>query len=1079
MRIEREQIPEFLIQALANRDAALWVGSNVDDSEKLTPELAALMGLPWKLVLSESSSASLCDMLDKHGTEQKLNRKRGFIHLVSSDPEGTELPPRALPIFLLNGRQNPHQPSDSRNLGSFSELRRRLNMLNELVAARPRVVVLVSNGSLQPINDFFTLWKENFRTLVVLLSDHEADISRIDNWLREPHSAAAVDHIRTPLVQFIPALVRQISEELPETRLLVRIRDEVGRHRDLDITECDLIERPLLQNYELIQSRDLHLMQPNEIAADDFASFFDRSSNNWKPYAAGLPWRRNDEARKKVLAALGRVATSGSAENCILSIISESGAGGTVFAKMLAFEASTEGYPTLIARPELHQPEALELSRFLHRAYVKSTDTPANEQSSQGEGFEVPWLIVFDVTHWEGRHTELRTFLKDLTNDGRPAVLLVVNSPFVPAELGRDSRIQQIAWLTHELSLPEAIRLGRHLNRFLEPLGKQKSESDWRRFWEVHRPDHITSSIAHFWIALEFWLKGQLDLGESIQGWLYNSFREAKIDDDVRVLLLEIAALSIERQPMPEGVMPLSPKHRRPYSWLLEDVRSTVPALALLREGTGTEKVWAMAHDLLGRYLITSTFFDHAMLEKLALVTATDPVQLRLLLLRRIACRPALGLKAFRALALDFATKILKLDVGGNEEFVSYWREVLSILSDMPSGVRETSRTFNHHVAISLRRVVKQREFGATLDERKDLLNRAIKHLEYAISELEKGVEGETDLNLYNSLALAYQDLADVEREGGASAERFAELRAKATEATRSALLEDPSNSYVLETTAKNLIQNGEHNPQEAAASAAEALSYVYQSVCLERSDLRQSELTRLANRALNLLRLPGGDQQVQRLVEQHNPLGTLAEAWLMLTEGIVDLSEYDLAAMPPRNISNALAVLDYSPEKSNWMLLRFRYDLVATSRPEDFETQLGILDELEGTRYRMPLQLQLEHAILLHQQGRHTEANRKFRNIRQDLKQFDAIVEVPERLFWLRSGGNGTRRICEAQVVETRSHKAMAKVRELKDEIVPFVPQEFAVQTMRPGAVFKCSINFGRMGPFLKPPQLSPARSE
>ena len=84
-----------------------------------------------------------------------------------------------------------------------------------------------------------------------------------------------------------------------------------------------------------------------------------------------------------------------------------------------------------------------------------------------------------------------------------------------------------------------------------------------------------------------------------------------------------------------------------------------------------------MAHDLLGRYLINSTFFDRSMLERLGLTAASDPVHLRLLLLRRIACRTAMSLKPFRKLATDFAVKLLKLDAEGNPEFIPYWNEVL------------------------------------------------------------------------------------------------------------------------------------------------------------------------------------------------------------------------------------------------------------------------------------------------------------------------------------------------------------------------------------------------------------------
>ena len=62
---------------------------------------------------------------------------------------------------------------------------------------------------------------------------------------------------------------------------------------------------------------------------------------------------------------------------------------------------------------------------------------------------------------------------------------------------------------------------------------------------------------------------------------------------------------------------------------------------------------------------------------------------------------------------------------------------------------------------------------------------------------------------------------------------------------------------------------------------------------------------------------------------------------------------------------------------------------------------------------------------------------------------------------------------ICEARVLEARSgQRSVAKVRELKDAIVPFIPQEFGAEKMRAGAAFKCWVTFGRQGPFLKPPQ-------
>ena len=1080
IRLEHDQLPDSTIQMVANRDAALWIAQGTTVSDEALANLVQFIGLPWKLVLCEMTDANLIAALDRQ-QEDYLTRQRGFIHVVASDPEGFQLPPRALPVFFLNGRQKPTRPEESSSLGAFGGLRRRLNMMAELVAARPQLVVLVSDGQEQPINDFLTLWRqENFRSYVVLLSTADRDVSRIDLWLTEPSAAPAVDHCRAPLKDILPKFLQGLAIELPGTRSVIRVRNENGAMSNLDITDCDLIDRPLLNNYDIIGAKDLTLLQPSELSRIEFEGFFSRSMSSWKPYAAGLPWRKNGQTvSKKILDRLKLVSEQGPTENRIISAISESGAGGTTFARMMAFEAASQGFPTLVARPSLVQAEALELSSFLHRVHLKAIEEgltqnfDAKNPSAKSDQFEVPWLVVFDVNHWDGKQAELRTFMKALTGDRRPVVILVINGPFVPADFSRTGRIEQIASLTHELTLPEAQQLGEHLNKFLRQFGEERSAAEWRHFWEAHRPDNINVGVAHFWIALEFWIKRQFDLSQSIQSWLYGSFRKTKMDDDLRLLLLEIAALTIERQPLPEGLMPSSPKHKYPYSALLEEIRITTPALALVRESSDVQKVWAMAHDLLGRYLITSTFFDHQMLEQLGLQSAKNAVQLRLSLLRRIASREALALKPFRGLALNFVIKILKLDSTGNQEFILHWREVLEILMSMPSALRETSRVFNHHVAVSLRRVVKHAELNIPLEERKELLNRAIKHLEYALNELKPELGEEPNLNLFTSLALAYQDLADVEREAGAIPERIEQLRAKATEATRRALEEDPTDSYVLETMAKNLIQNGELYPKEAAVSATEALVYIYQAVTLERSEFRQTELTRLANRAVQLLRSANAKEQTKRLTDSGNPLGALAEAWLVLTEGIDNLNKHDISHLPLENVNNAIAVLDNTQQNSHWMLIRFRYDLVSTSRPSDFETQLRLLDELEGTGYRMPLQIELEHAILLHQKSRSAEANKKFHFIRREIHRSNTIVEVPSRLYWLRGDAKGGLRICEAQVVELHGRHSMAKVYELNNEMAPFVPQEFGIQAMRPREVFKCAVSFGRNGPFLRPPLL------
>lgn len=1081
-RIQHDALPEIVLQSLANRDAALWIGPGLDSNEMDLDLLRRLIELPWQIVLCESTSSSLAKSLeDATESANRLSRQRGFVHLVASDPEDLELPPRALPVFFLNGRDDAGGREDSSQRTSRAMQRRRLNMISRLENAAPRLLFVLSSGGERPLDDVFELWQDGFRALLVVQSPHSTDAGRLDEWLKTSASAPTIDHCTAPFQSSVAALVERASTLLPEDRFVIRINCEGGNQRDIDITECELVEQPVFDRYEVVLARDLPHLEPDELSVDELNSFFDRSAASWRPFAAGLPWQRNHDANRDLLKILRRVEAAGVDENCVRIIASEPGAGGTTRAKDLALLAARAGFPTLLARPLKFQPKSTELEAFLYRvrqrvlaATAPSALAPSSDNvSPQVDALiqEAPWLLVFDVQHWDGRPRDLPALCKALRRSGRPVVLLAVTRSDIGDELQSDPDTAVIESLRHELVEADVLALGAHLNRFLKPIGKGKSESQWRFFWEKHRPFDMATDVASFWIALEFWLKGQFDLSTSIQEWIAAQFKAADLTDDARNMLLEIAALSIERQPYPEALLPPSPDGEFPYSVVLTDVRADVPALALVCDGAPPNRQWAMAHDLIGRYLVKAVYFDRALLSHLGL-DAADHIQLRLLLLRRIATRDELARRLFMPLAVEFAVNILKLGTDGNLEFARYWKEVLGILEAMPRTIWDTNRTFNHHVAVSRRRVATSEElFQTTIDERFEQLSKAIEHLEYALNRLaQTDADDESDLNLLNSLSLAYQNLADVECERGASEQRLQELRTKATESARRAQQENPTNSYVLETFARNLLQNGRLYPQQASVCAAEALGYIYQAMALDRSLLREGRLTRLANDALAMLRSPDSSAQLTQVCANGNPLGFLGKAWLVLAEGTELVTKEDLTHLSAAKIDAALAVIDQAPSRANALLLRFRYDLLTVRHPYDFEEQLNLLDELEGIGSAIPLQLQLEHAILLHQQNRHPPANIEFRHIRDQLRTRDVFVDVPPRLRWLRLK-NGKQRLCNARVIETRDRRSQAKVKELDNAIVPFIPQEFGIDRMPTSMSFKCAINFGAMGPFIKPP--------
>lgn len=1077
-RLTHDRIPSEVIRHLADRDAALWVGDGYD-SDKALDALRQLIGLPWRLVLCEPRKTALAAALgaDDHGS-RRFDRQRGGIHVIASDPKGQgldSLPPRSLAVFLLNGRDDATDPEESSVLSTMASQRRRLNMIDELILAKPRTLVVVGSGE-NLLDDVFALWDEGFRSQLVVIDTEGEAGPRIDTWIKSPSSPGVVDHCVLTLEALNESLLQALSAVFAEDRCIIRLGSGVEAV-ELDATECELVERPLLDRFELIQARHLKRLLPEELTQADFNSFFDKSLTTWTPYAAGLPWRRDGGASDQVLSGLRQASRESNEVPPAFYIASASGAGGTTLARAIAFDVAQAGYPTLVARPNLFRPDATEVRSFLTRLRDRIVgDYIARKGDPEAiEPPEIPTLIVFDVEHWRGREAELKAFSAEMARSGRPTALLLVRTSRTADELRNHLKAKCVSVLNHEISGEEAVQLGRHFDRFLTPLGRSRSPQEWQRFWDAHRPT-IEAVQASFWIALEFWLKRHFDLSESVQDWLYGQFRDAQIDDDLRMVLLEIAALSAERQPLPEGLMASPPSGSMPYSVQLEHARDDLPALALVREVSASTRQWALLHDLLGRYLVRSVFFDRAMLDRLGLGEAIDPVDLRLRLLRRVAVRREIALPRHLPLALEFAVNVLKLGSDGNFEFSKSWRDVLAILDEMPQALWNASRAFNHHTAISRRRVVTDvMLFDPTPEEQIELLNQAIADLEYAVKSIPLSHDEDSDLLLLNSLALAYQNLAEVEREQGCDPDRFQELRAKATEAARQAQRQNPSNSYVLETLARDLIQDAQANPGSAVLSASEALGFIYQALSLDASEQRHAKLNSLAEQALGMLRSPAAMGSIQRLCQAGNPLGYLAKALLVLSHDLDPVGQGLLAGVTLQRAAEALAILDENRPQLHPLVLRFRYDLVCQTRERDFQTQLEILDDLDGFDHDMPAQLVLEHAILLHQRNRHIHARKEFDRLRKLLKLRDQFVRVPDRLHWLLNEDASQSRTLEAVVTKvTPEGRALARVKELQDSELPFIPQEHGMRAtqIRGRTQFKCSISFGFKGPQIKPPR-------
>lgn len=1043
------KIPPPILTQLDSRDVALWLSGG---EEALEAQAAVTISrLPWSVVLSERSDEAFVRGLEApEPIDSPLVRRRGLIQVVDTDPADVLLPPRHLAALLLNGR------GPQRRTG-LAALTRRLTMLQELRKRSVRQLVVAVAGVFAVPVELGDLWDDGFRTILTFVTDDPGAEETIKLW-RTDHSAPLVDLVRAPPDRFAEAIEREYLRGR-DGSLVVRMRDEKGAMRSVDAARVDDPQRPVLAAYELISANELTPIQPDDLSAAEVEGFFADPVSSWRPYAAGLPWQRKPAAWETLRNRLRALDREGVEANRILYVTSESGAGATTFVRDLAWRAASAGYPTLVARRGPFSASGLEISGLLTRLLGVDGD-----QLGAGRLYEVPCVLVFDESHWAGRHGDLLNFAREIARSGRRVCIVLPTGPIVSFEVLSDSRFVELANLSHHVEPGDALALGHHLNRFLAPHNTARTPEEWRSFFAASAVDS-KRGIAAFWIVLSFWLQRQLDLGETVQSRVYRAFRDQVLDAELKPALLRIAAFSTVREPLPDELLPETDGW--PITDRIEDARRDLGLLGLIRVRGEIERYWAMAHDLLGRYLISALFNDYPTREALGFSSARNPEHLRFLLLRQISALPVLQQAHLREVADAFATSIFKIDPEhGHGAFMPFWREVLTALDEMPHSLRSTSRTFLHHCAISRRRIAADRDgFMLSDDERVELLKRAVDDLEAAL-RLNPNAGGESDINLCNSLAHALHDLAEAQAEARLDEALVQATRAAAQNATHRAYSLNPDNSFVVETYGRALLAQGAADKALAADRSLEVLALVYGLMDRPGSQPRRNALGRLAERAFSLLMKNGGESSADPETE----VGAIAIALAKLGAGVGRLQGVSLADIPARNRASAEAALADPILSGNVQAVKLRYLLLSIEQPLDFSVQLELLQSLDGSGPAFTPQMQLEMALLMFQQDRAHEGDSQFRRLRSLWRRGDHFVEVPTRLHWLLNASRSDRRQVRARVTSNAEGRAYAKVAEFGGVEAPFRPTEFGQARLAPGTELACYVSFGHNGPLLRP---------
>jgi hypothetical protein len=1044
-----------VLAELDERDATLWIlpAFLKDAGAEATAKLA---GLPWELVLDDTSDLGLLSEIEAlpRDLDSLLVRRRGLTYLVEGSPSSVRLPPRSLPIFLLRGRGTGADQG-------FAARARRMEAVAELPRREVSNLVVLGGPDLELPKELGELWADGFRSRLTIVSDDPDASAKIQAWQAEARASS---------IALIPAKAESFARALPERflskdegRLVIRIRDARGERHEIDLTGQDDPEAPLLANYELLTVADLAPMAPEVLSEADVNGFFEDPAASWRPYAAGMPWQRDRHARSTLLHALGMLDRKGPEANGLFYVRAESGAGATTFVRDLAFYAAIEGYPTLVATRAPFAPNGRRMERFITTC-LKTLEEAALGGSSNP--YEVPWLIVFDRSHWDGQERDLGTFASQIAAAGRRVCILLVTDALLPMAFHSERRLVELCTLSHEIDQSDALALGEHLNKFLRPKGSARSVNEWTSFLETSL---VVPGLGRsvFWIALAFWLRRQIDMNVTLQGWLYARFTEGVLDKTCRRAIVDIAAMSSVRKRLPEALLPHSTDF--PTRDKLGDLQSVIGALGATRERDGTINHWAMIHAELGRYLLIELFHDSAAAEAMGLSGMQDPDSLRLEVLAKIAADPRIAHPDLRPLAEAFATSVFKIDPGqGHSQFAQEWRAALSALDAMPETVRLTSRSFLHHSAVSRRRIAKDEGlFPLDVDERATLLTRAAADIERALTiEAEPG--GETDLNLLNSLAHAYHDLAAVEEARGAAPNFVASLRIKAHRATGRAYALNPDNSFVIELYARDRIEGAEADPDGAASVALEVLGIVYGAMAREAAGARRNALSALADRAFELMIRTMGDLSD---TEPRDAGEAIAKAIAALTRNVDPRKGMTLEDFPRDNRIASAERLGHEILRNNPQAVRLRYVLTRLDQPKDLAFQLELLQALDGTNTVLTPQLRLELAILEHQNGRHHEASRRFLGLRRLWREGAHFVEVPSHLQWLVDPATGQRREVRARIASgSDGARGFANVQELGGERIPYRPGEVDDRVFRLGAMISGRVSFGHNGPLLRP---------
>ena len=173
-----------------------------------------------------------------HDSDTKLLQKRGFIQLIQTNPSQLSLPPRSLPVYVLD--------TDDAGESQFDRNLRRNTMLGTLRRSSVTRILLVADDDATPPPELSSLLDASFHPYVSFVSATERGASQVSTWVGQTAPGPTKLLVRLAPLDFAQELIKRFVESYIDDRLLVRMRTVQGTTQLVDLTNVDDIERPIL-----------------------------------------------------------------------------------------------------------------------------------------------------------------------------------------------------------------------------------------------------------------------------------------------------------------------------------------------------------------------------------------------------------------------------------------------------------------------------------------------------------------------------------------------------------------------------------------------------------------------------------------------------------------------------------------------------------------------------------------------------------------------------------------------------------------------------------------------------------------